>query len=316
MGFANQVRDIRPRLASLLVRVSYGRPMTRSADGQRIRRTLFVWGILALAFFAVAGYLTYLISEVNGTLPFVERERSIFDKRPFQALGIYAQAPDTDFARRTSALYISYRNLEFARVSIVLPPQSHVRILINNLVNSTGCTSSRSADEVVEEMVDPTKIHHVTIQSTGENYIETPLYVVTPESSTEQYRVLCNVSRIDESETFVTRRASFEYYARWPGPPDYSPIAGLVINLAGVADLEDVRFDGGFQEPDFAGYETQRVLTPDSSFTAHWRDLRAEQTRDILLVLIGVAIALGATMLIEGLRPAIDAFLTVEKNLT
>jgi hypothetical protein len=83
----------------------------------------------------------------------------------------------------------------------------------------------------------------------------------------------------------------------------YEPIRGLVLDLNGIRDAENLAFLGGFQEQQWAGYESLRVIAPDGLITGHWRDIRSEQTRDILLVIIGTLVAIGATTLIEGLRP-------------
>jgi hypothetical protein len=53
-------------------------------------------------------------------------------------------------------------------------------------------------------------------------------------------------------------------------------------------------------------------MLPGSTLGARCNDIRSEQTRDLLLVVIGTLIALGATTFIKGLRPLIE--LSVEKR--
>lgn len=309
----------------------------KNAKLSRPLRALLIWFAVSAVLFFVAAYLTKMISAVHGRPPFTRAEESWSGDRPTQVVSIYLRPETKEFSQQTVVGYrigsVPYRSKfdseKYAFMEIMLPSGADAKILVNNVKDVNSCSSPRTATDFSEETIGEPPLHHLAIAtSSDDKMFGTPLYVLTPEHSNEQYSVRCFLAPVAEQETFTTKRAEFVFYTlpdsglnfqlfgadelKQYGLEGYKPVRGLIVDLSGIPDIEDLRFDGGFQEQQWAGYENIRVIPPGQFLRAHWKEIRSEQTRDILLVVIGTLIAIGATTLIEGLRPLFEIIIEGE----
>jgi len=299
---------------------------------QRLRlayRTLTVWFIVSALLFLLAGYLTIVISNVHGRPAFMRGEDKWIGDLPTQILSVYLHPESKELSQATGVQYrfgnVPYRtkfdSKRYAFVEIRLPPEADAKILVNNLKDPEACSSPRSATDITEEIMSEPPVHHLTILPTKFKHFGSLVYVLTPEKAKNAYEVRCFLNSVTESETFTTKRITFDFLAspelqagrqlknEWAndyGVTGFDPVRGLVIDLSGIPEAENVQFDNGFQEQGWAGFENLRVIAPGDFVNATWRDIRREQIRDMLLVIIGTLVAIGATTLIEGLRPLFE----------
>ncbi|MBV9737946.1 MAG: hypothetical protein JO177_07215, partial [Candidatus Eremiobacteraeota bacterium] len=79
-----------------------------------------------------------------------------------------------------------------------------------------------------------------------------------------------------------------------------------------VAGSESIEFSGGYSWVGFSSVESpesQRGIKLGNTVEVRWREADREGERDELLVVVGALIALGAAMMVEAVRPAVDRYI-------
>jgi hypothetical protein len=281
------------------------------------RRTFIAWLLISFVLFALAGCLTMLISAVNGHPPFAKHAAPLY--RPdFQTISVYFRGTSPE-----SILTVNYvgpisipigRDIEYSKLAIRLPLHSQPKILINNLKDESSCSNLGNG------FMDDAEGTHMRVEKPHESIYDN-MYVITPEvpesaraGENNFFYVVCAVRPVLERETFTTKRAAFSFddvsleptlSARY-GVQDLTPVPGLLINVE-FEDSEDIQWESQEQEPSLlVGRDTTYVLPVNGMAVVRWKDIGREQARDIILVIIGALIAIGATTLIEALRPFIE----------
>jgi hypothetical protein len=96
--------------------------------------------------------------------------------------------------------------------------------------------------------------------------------------------------------------------ATWYAPKavsDKIPLS-LRLDFSQLARSDEIHFHGRVGQG-----ENERVVILDGNeeVTVEWKDVDAEQQRDRLFIIIGVLIAVAATMLVEALKPWVEEYL-------
>ncbi len=276
-----------------------------------------IWALISLVSFTLAGWLTALISSVNGRAPFAEHRSDVPND---QVVSVFFRQATLELALDTHVGYLAGPTFPFirpysdrgryAQVIIHLPGHADAKILINNLKNERSCLNEGFARDVDDENELG---KHMTITKPEYDFLNS--YLITPELNDEDYSISCVVKPVIERESFTTKRINFmfaEFSSKYDsefrasyGLQDYAAVPGLLVDIGGVEDSENVQWDGSQDPKLFMGDQTSHVIPPGGGITARWNDLGREQTRDIILVIIGTLVAIGATTLIEALRPFI-----------
>ncbi|HLJ19839.1 MAG TPA: hypothetical protein VKU84_06560, partial [Stellaceae bacterium] len=138
--------------------------------------------------------------------------------------------------------------------------------------------------------------------------------------------IVCAIRPLTRAYTYSKRTAAFWFLTPMrdltaPPPDDAGAMqpaaadplegyeaspAGLLLSLDSIQGAEGFSYDNGIEPRGLPAFEASRILRGGMTLNAYWQDIYAEQRRDIILVVIGALIGIGATMLIEALRPMVD----------
>jgi hypothetical protein len=112
--------------------------------------------------------------------------------------------------------------------------------------------------------------------------------------------VFCLLEPLTTQTSFVDRRIEVHNYALSSRPPGEQSLAWS-LDLSDLPDARFQRFVGGIRG---ARPETERVLDASHpQVEVYWESNRRASQRNIILVVIGALIALGAATLLEAVRP-------------
>jgi hypothetical protein len=291
------------------------------------------WPVLSLLLFGLAGALTWRITSVEGSLPLPDESRGLGGYfGPQIEFSVYAQKT-TDGVH---AEYIYYEGPDLSpRFIVDYDAGSPIKIVINNLMTPNSCVGPKyawkSPPSYAWESPKPgdgvsiEKISEISISQTAPS----ALYVVTPGmapsdglAQTQQpSRIVCDLKSTADLRTFTTKALHLDYLFYTEASDlfrqddqelhetqkrvsasvaNFTPVKQIAVNFV-IEGASHIDFDGGTE---VQGSLQKRLLEANStSLSIAWTDEIREQFRDIMLIIIGTLIALGATTLIEALRP-------------
>jgi hypothetical protein len=284
---------------------------------RRFDRTSIAWFVIAAVMFIAAIGLTMMITWVRGGV--IERGRAPGEMLPTQYVGVLAPSDTSD---DTSAFYVLYSEDVSTREAVVtfsMPAEDVSILLVSGLAGDDPCwVWGNGPPEKPRQLV----IRHIDWAKDIPD-----LYSILAEPGPDNL-IVCNVRALSRPGSFTTRRLRMEYLredvlTRAPGAlndpekqafvdairnADLRAIPALKFDLNDVEGAENMRFAGSFETGDPFMGGTWRSLTNGEFMVATWDDIYRQQTRDILLIVIGTLIGIGVTVMIEGLRPLIASF--------
>src|SRR6185437_6927461 len=240
------------------------------------------------------------------------------DKQPkLQLVAIYARQPTDELSQKTDIAYFSDHTGENATLSVTVPAGAQAKIVLTHLKDEKSCTVLRGdrfarPDSIVTGGQLPVRVRKYT-QLIGRTY-----YLVDPGAPDSAFSVSCKLDNIFQHHTYTERTATFEFtdVVAGLGAFNYSGLAGALmgfaplpretVNFGGIDGADQFRFYGGYQDQKISSFESARALTPDQQVHVTWSDVNREQSRDLILILIGTLIGLGVGTAIEALRHLID----------
>jgi hypothetical protein len=248
-------------------------------------RFLLIWGGLAVALFGVAAVLTADVLHVNEM------------KYPphMLTISIWSAAAARSWTNPTVTVtpVADYREFKdgSAQLQIQRLPDAGT-LYIGPLPPGSHCTDGAN-EPIPETLVDAKDAI-----SGGAVY----------RYRFEKFRgsgIICRIEPLIADVSFVDRRLDAWGYDRANDqkPPGENPLP-IVLDLSAILNADNMRFVGG--KPGLR-WETDRILdTDEQHIQSYWVSTTQTSRRDILLVVIGSLIALGAATLLEALRPYID----------
>jgi len=245
-------------------------PSRENLSRSQAARFSRIWGALAIALFAVAGILTAIVLNYD---PSVAPVRLLFAVTVPQGVRS-SQMPVVDYTQPDKRGALTIYSLPSRGVVYVSPQVDGCEDVEGNPFQKTD--------------VAPTL---------GAHFSRLPFDVTRRASGAAM--MTCHMQPLVTNESFIDRRLDAGYFHP---SADEKPLP-WVLALANVADADQMRFTGGVpgQQP-----ESERIISENYYTTSRWQSLSAESTRDILLVVIGSLIALGAATLLEALRPVVE----------
>lgn len=289
----------------------------------RIGRASIRWLIVAGVATAVAVILTMAITWTEGGL--LERGQNDSGGHPVQIMSIYE--PD---ATRESAgnYYVNYGETADGSEGLItffVPPSATPVLVVSRLVDDKGCSSIRTADDDSAHRAygGGVNVEITRFDTSSEGEV---VHVVRPSPSAFRTTVACRVRPASRSDTFTSRILPVKHYApaRDPAYRDVpqllemtdpgiraaldgaEPLPTLLANFSNIPGARGLRFVGGFDPEGEYSHESKRVIVAGEFAWVMWDDIYRQQTRDILLIVIGTMIGIAVTVLIEGLRPIIE----------
>lgn len=286
-------------------------------------RIRLFWFAIALITFGAASWLTMDITTVDVLAS--NPHHGLFQhgvlQRPDepQIIGAYIITDGVERSRASEDIKVVYTQNEGeagAAINVWLPSDTHASFLLNNTTRES-CLSTYYEDGTYADIPAgyDDDVSERTIQSeSGDNY--SSVIVFRPDRTKEPFHFYCNLSSVPEHRTFSKRVARFWFPGKTDGAeflgvkaitdPDtglseFEPASRLAITFD-VRGADDFRFDGISQSNTTT--QSHSVMLPkDGKLDVMWVNYYQEQFRDIILVVIGSLIAIGAATVIEAIRP-------------
>jgi hypothetical protein len=254
-------------------------------SSRRAFRFLLIWGGLAAVLFGVAAVLTAMILTVHDM------------KYPPYSLSVslWSAAGARSWTNPSEAVIpvADYREFKdgSGRLQIQRLPDAG-DLFVGPLPPGSHCTDW-AQQAIPETLVDA---HEATSGGAVYRY------------SFKNFRgssIVCAIVPLTASTSFIDRRLdAWEYDPpNAQRPPGEKPLP-MLLDFSAIPNADNMRFVGG--KPGLR-WETDRILdTEEQRIQLYWVSSTQTSLRDILLVIIGSLIALGAATLLEALRPYVD----------
>ena len=314
-----------------------------SISKHSVRRSLIAWGCFALAAFLLAALVTWLVVRVKHAPIDDDHTVRLEFLYPNSGLRPPGQTSDQsvpiDHARL--AKLGTYSDVEYREdqgktsLDVWFPPGLAGKVLISHLNGAAACQevlagpldlskASIAAQPIPQSdtkfhddwivTVDPTKPHDPLVY-------DSVIKAWTLGQNEYQIRFRCDLKPVADRETFVTKRVlvvarDAAGLGSYMGP-DFTAIPYVYVQFPHVAGAEGVEFSGGYSwigSSTVESPESQRGIKLGSQLEARWREADREGERDALLVIVGALIALGAAMMVEAVRPAVDRYIEPKLN--
>jgi hypothetical protein len=239
------------------------------------RRFLLVWGALSVLAFLLSAALTASLVSVPSK------------EAPYNPVGMYGDYGDS----AVGWIYYYDTSLNVGSYLIYYPPRTKFVALPFGRLG--GCDENRP----VQRTLPPANI--TTSQYEGHKY-----YVVAlsnlPHGSASAGKTTCRIDFNPTPDSYIGYAIDFWFLPSLPNGP--TPIATLNYSIT---------IDGTDNMQVFGAKSTSSssvALEPDDETIFKFTQIRRESLRDIMLVLIGAFVALGAATALEAIRPYVELF--------
>ena len=263
------------------------------------------WFGLSIIMFGLAAMLTHSVTNVGGRVPVGSPSD---EPRSAQIFGVFVRGAGDLASQHLRVSYSEDRTSGERTIGLWFPEKREVKVLLNHISIKDKC-------ELVpnEPFFEPQSFSNVIDES--------PIRVFTlrvAESVDGFGSIRCKLNYFRENLSFTHRIVQFWFLAEKLDefPPALAELLSgfahyprATVNFAGVEGAERFSFNSdapqaGGELPE--GRQFNAALQQDTQLPVQWIDFYSEQLRDLLLIVIGTLIAIGATTLIEGLRPLIS----------
>jgi hypothetical protein len=251
-------------------------------------RFLLLWGIIATLCFAIAAMMTWAVVRV-------------YAPSSPRMIGIYG-----DYRLKNATGTIEYNTTERPVWIVTFPAGSRFVILPG--APTAVCEDARSTFgngplgtlEGVEQGTEPRLPQRLVHRWHGPPPFDVyQIDVGRLQSSQIGGRIACFISLSPNRETLTSSSLGLDYMLL-TGTDVTSP-AGFIRVSVTVPNAEQMQIYGGT-----ASSAGGTNLTPGTQATFKYANAQQEGTRDILFILIGTFIALGAATTLEAIRPYVE----------
>jgi hypothetical protein len=263
------------------------------------------WGALAAILFGIAAWLTWTI---------VQRNQAPYDvwRNDFQEVGIFVKSRSD--ATKSGIVRYQYDERKASAAILLSAEIAAAKIMLNHVLGPHNCVDLNHATD--NGIPRPLKLIPILAHRDFEGSAQGSYLIEwNADYAPLGMRIRCEVTPIVVHETYTARRILF---INSPAPTFYvvpadmsylsfgPPLSKLTLDLSDMGEIDNISFRGGLN----AGQSwSSRDLVPDiARVSAQWDSIQANSKRDILIVVIGALIALGAATTLEALRPFIDHF--------
>jgi hypothetical protein len=236
-------------------------------------RFLYIWGGLSLVMFAIAAVLTGVLVRVSPEEP------------PYHPVGMYG----TYHGPAQGWIYYYRTPREGNNYLIYYPAGTRAVALPYGKLE-------RCTNELPVRAVIPSKNIRTMFWESGQYYLVA--LSARPSGSVREGKATCTIGFTPTRDSFT--EFSIDYWFLPSLPIAGSPVTTLNVSatLEGAANMQV------FGER--ATSSSSAALEPDDEIIIRYSDVRLLSLRDIMLVIIGALVALGASMALEAIRPYIE----------
>ncbi len=234
---------------------------------------LYIWGTLSLFMFAIAAALTAVLVHVSTA------------EAPSHSIGMYG-----DYHGAAQGWIYYYRTKREGDDYLIYYPAG-TKAIVLPYGNLGRCTNELP----VRRAIPKSSIR--SVQSQNGDYYLIPLSMLS-RGALQDGKVTCAMDVVPTRESFTDY--SIDYWFLPTLPSAGSAVATLNISaiLEGAANMQI------FGER--ATSSSSAALEPDDETVIRYSDVRLLSLRDVMLVIIGALVALGAAMALEAIRPYVE----------
>ena len=292
----------------------------------RIRRSSMVWLAIAVVMFVLAFVFTAMVTWVG-------HDDNIFAKpgetkaRPAQLTSVFRITPRGNQSYMTSFIANPHGGSDTIDVNVIA--EDAPVILVNNLVNDRACFVLDPRGPVDQKR--PKDDGMLSIEGFHSSLRNERVYRLTPHFGSADrgfYTIRCKVKSMVKYETFTDRSIELVAFNPFSYPRCERPLApnapdcdrelvdglgpqmlsGFIdFNFSRMRGVDNLHYSGGYEDQRAEGREYDRGLGSGRRMFVLWEDVYRQQLRDTLLIVIGTLIGIGVTVLIEGIRPYLEA---------
>lgn len=294
----------------------------------RIKRSSLIWLSIAAAMFFLSFVFTAMVTWVGH-----EEDSFAGNDEPKhwqgQLISVFRITPRGDEPYITSFVANPHGGVDTVEISVYA--EDSPVILLNNVVNPKSCfivDPQGGADQKRRKSDDS-----LTVKAYRSELTDQRIYRLTPHfGSLDQgiYAIRCKIRSTVKYDTFTDRSVELTHYNPFQvgGPVCARPLApnapdcdrdlldGLEprmmskfidLNFSRMKGADNLHYSGGYEDQRAEGREYDRGLGNGRRMFVMWEDIYRQQLRDTLLIVIGTLIGIGVTVLIEGIRPYLEA---------
>jgi len=271
-----------------------------------VRRSSLIWLVIGAVMFGVAVWLTDMVTRLAPDPIANNTYRP--DKMPFQIASVFTPAPvDPDFGYEYMVSYGESGRPGQANITFFVSPADDPIILLSSRTTPPDCylVASFFAD-------DPPAAEAIAADVLNDPDNGQKVYRLRPawpDTTADEQIVRCYAPSLVRQESFTGMAADFIFDVRPPlDAPDAIPVPMLLFRFSGITQARDLSFRGGIDlQEGRDARETSRVLAANTMMSVHWEQAGRQSLRDTLLIVIGTLIGIGVTVLIEAIKPYLEA---------
>jgi hypothetical protein len=236
-------------------------------------RFLYIWGALSLVMFAIAAVLTAVLVHVSALEP------------PYHPIGMYGNY----HGPAQGWIYYYRTTREGGNYLVYYPEGTRVVALPYGILE-------RCTNELPSRHVIPKSSIRSVQQKSGQYYLV--WLSALARGTVHDGKATCAMGFAPTRDSFTDY--SIDYWFLPSLPIAGSPIPTLNISaiLEGAANMQVLG--------ERATSSSSAALEPDDEVVIRYSDVRLLSLRDVMLVVIGALVALGAAMALEAIRPFVE----------
>lgn len=272
----------------------------------QVRTSSLVWLGIGAVMFGVAIWLTDMVTRLEPDPIATNTYRP--DKMPFQMAAVFTGQPvDPDAGYEYTVSYADSGRPGLANLTFFVSPADAPIILLGSRTDPPECylVDNFFAD-------DPPRSASIgadILDDSPNNQKVYRLRPVWPDAGAWQQIVRCYAPSLARYESFTSRVADF-FFNDLP-PPDAENayvVPRLLYRFSGIVQARDLSFRGGIElQEGRDARETSRFLEANAMMSVQWEQAGRQSLRDTLLIIIGTLIGIGVTVMIEAIKPYLDA---------
>ncbi len=289
-----------------------------------------VWLAIAVVMFALSAVFTAMVTWVGHEEAFETGGKP--KAQPIQLVSVFRITPKGNQTYMASFVANPHGGVD--TIEIAVTAEDSPVILINNLPNAKSCVMfERGAPQ---DRNPKSNDGRLSVQAFHSDITNQRIYRLTPRFGSLDrglFDIRCKIRSMVKYDTFTDRGVELNAYNPFaplvcarplaPNAPDCDRdlLDGLEpralsayvdFNFSRMRGINNIHYSGGYEDQHAEGREYDRGIANGRVMFVYWEDVYRQQLRDTLLIIIGTLIGIGVTVLIEGIRPYLEAL--GEKN--